>query len=334
MSMLHRRRPLARYLLASLVAVLVAAGCGGSSSSGGGGSGGKTYTVAMLHGLSNQFQTDIGKGAADVASKNGITFQQLYFNLNAQRESEYVSDLITKKVDLIIYGANDPNVALTNFKRIQAAHIPIVCFDTCVDPTLMPQYVKGFVTSDNPGLGNTIGQAASSYIKSKLNGKATVAFVTCDSQQVCGSRHAAITTALQGVQTQVVADQVALTADQVKSTCEGILTAHPDLDMFINDGLAMTVGCTAAVANLKRKTVVFGMDITTAIAQNVLAPDNILQATVGQDGVKMGGLSMQMAVDSLHNKPVDPANVLIPGKLYSRDNPQEAQAYVKAHPSG
>jgi hypothetical protein len=41
-----------------------------------------------------------------------------------------------------------------------------------------------------------------------------------------------------------------------------------------------------------------------------------------------------MAVDSLHNKPVDPANVLIPGKLYSRDNPQEAQAYVKAHPSG
>ena len=86
MSVLHRRRPLARYLLASLVAVLVAAGCGGSSSSGGGGSSGKTYTVAMLHGLSNQFQTDIGKGAADVASKNGITFQQLYFNLNAQRE--------------------------------------------------------------------------------------------------------------------------------------------------------------------------------------------------------------------------------------------------------
>jgi simple sugar transport system substrate-binding protein len=171
-------------------------------------------------------------------------------------------------------------------------------------------------------------------MRSKLNGKASIAFVTCDSQQVCGSRHAAINSALQGLQTQVVADQVALTADQVKSTCEGILTAHPDLDMFINDGLSMTVGCTAAVANLKRKTVVFGMDITTAIAQDVLAPDNILQATVGQDGLKMGSISMQMAVDSLHSKPVDPANVLIPGKLYSRDNPQEAQAYVNAHPSG
>jgi simple sugar transport system substrate-binding protein len=258
--------------------------------------------------------------------------QELYFNLNRQRENEYVSDLITKKVDLIIYGANDPNIALANFKRIQAANIPIVCFDTCIEPSLMSQYVKGFVTSDNEGLGTTIGQAAAAYIKSKLNGKASVAFVTCDSQQVCGVRHAAISKALEPVQVNVVANQVALTSDQVKTTCEGILTAHPDLDIVITDGLAMTVGCVAAIANLKKHTVVFGMDITSAIAQDVIAPDGILQATVGQDGIKMGQIAMQMAVDALNHKAIDPPTVLVPGKLYSRANPEDAKAYLKAHP--
>lgn len=326
--MFGRKRAVA--VAAAFCASLLVA-CGGSNNSAGTSGCSKTYTVAMLHGLANQFQTDIGKGAQQVASQNCINFQELYFNLDAQRENADVTDLITKKVDLIIYGANDPNVALVNFQRIKAAHIPIVCFDTCIDPTQMPQYVKGFVTSDNQGLGTTIGTAAANYIKTKLNSTASVAFVTCDSQEVCGTRHAAITQALSGLSLNIVANQVALSSDQVKTTCEGILTAHPNLDMIINDGLAMTVGCVAAVGNLKRKTVVFGMDITSAIAQDVLAPDNILQATVGQDGIAMGTTAMQMAVDTLHGKAIAQPNLLIPGKLYSRDNPADAQNYISTH---
>ena len=324
------RRPLLS-AVAAVAIVLFVGGCGSSSNNTSSGGCSKKYTVGILHGLANQFQSDIGKGAADIASQNCVTVQELYFNLNSQRENEYVTDLITRKVNLIIYGANDPNVALVNFKRIQAASIPIVCFDTCIAPDLMPQYTKGFVTSDNPGLGTTIGQAAANYIRSKLNGKATVAFVTCDSQEVCGTRHSAISAALQGLQIQQVADQVALSADQVKTTCEGILTANPNLDMIINDGLAMTVGCTAAVANLHKSTVVFGMDITSAIAQDVLTANGPLQATVGQDGIKMGQVAMQMAVDVLNNKSIAQPNVLIPGKLYSRDNPQDVQAYLDTH---
>jgi sugar transport system substrate-binding protein len=287
--------------------------------------------VAILHGLANQFQSDIGTGAAQVAKENNIEFQELYFNLNSQRENEYVSDLITKKVDLIIYGANDANIALANFKRIQAAKIPIVCFDTCIEPSLMPQYVVGFVTSDNEGLGTTIGRAAADYIKTKFGGKASVAFVTCDTEQVCGVRHAAINKALESVQVQVVANQVALSADQVKTTCEGILTAHPDLNIVITDGLAMTVGCVAAIANLKRPTVVFGMDITSAIAQDLLSSNGVLQATIGQDGTKMGQIAMQMAVDTLNHKTINPPTVLVPGKLYTRANSQDAETYLSSH---
>jgi ABC-type sugar transport system substrate-binding protein len=326
-----------RVSISVVVVVLVAGACSSSNKTTGGSAGcDKTYTVAMLHGLANQFQSDIGKGAASLGSRNCIKFQQLYFNLNSQRENAYVSDLITKQVDLIIYGANDPNIALVNFKRIKAAGIPIVCFDTCIEPSQMPQYVKGFVTSDNSQLGTTIGQEASDYIKSKLNGSATVAFVTCDSQQVCGVRHKAIDAALAaaGVNAQVVGNQVALTSDEVKTTCEGILTAHSDLDLFITDGLAMTVGCTAAVANLKRSAKVFGMDITSAIAQDVLAPDDVLQATVGQDGIKMGTIAMQMAIDALKSKPIQPFTVLIPGKLYSRADPGPVQDYLNSHPTG
>src|SRR6266545_5124954 len=86
----------------SVIAIALVAGACSSSKGATGGAAGcdKTYTVAMLHGLANQFQSDIGKGAASLASRNCITFQQLYFNLNSQRENAYVADLITKQVDL------------------------------------------------------------------------------------------------------------------------------------------------------------------------------------------------------------------------------------------
>jgi sugar transport system substrate-binding protein len=321
------RRVHVRDLAAVAVALALAACSGTAPTTSGTGSG---KSVAMLNPFANPFQTDIARGGKALAEKNGVTFSSLNFAANSQTEAQYVSDVISKKVNVVIYGANDPNIALANIKKIREAGIHVVCFDSCIEPNLIPQYVKGFVTSDNTALGRVTGEQAAEYIKTKLNGKAKIAFVTCDSQTVCRERHDAQVKALEAVQTTVVDNQVAIESDKVKAVTEGILQAHPDLDMIITDGLPQTEGATAAIRNLGKKVVVFGMDITPAIAQDLLATDNILQVAVGQDGIKMGEISTQMALDVLNGKDPSPASVLIEGKVYSRANQADVQAYLNS----
>jgi simple sugar transport system substrate-binding protein len=217
---------------------------------------------------------------------------------------------------------------LANIKRILDAGIPVVCFDSCIDPSLLSQYVKGFVTSDNTALGKTTGEQAAEYIKTTLGGKAKIAFVTCDSQTVCQERHAAQVKALEGLDVEVVDNQVAIESDKVKAVTESILQAHPDLNMIITDGLPQTEGTTAAIRNLKKDVVVFGMDMTPAIAQDLLADDNILQVAVGQDGIGMGTIATQMALDVFDGKTPNPSTVLIPGHVYSRADPADVQSYL------
>jgi simple sugar transport system substrate-binding protein len=312
--------------------LFVAVSCAPSAPAGSPGAPGGQQKVAMLNPLANQFQSDIVKGARELAQKNNIEFSDLNFNTNSQTEAQFVADLITKKVNVIIYGVNDPKIALNNMQRIKDAGIKVVCFDSCLEENVQQQFVEGFATSDNADMGKQTGMLAADYIRTKLGGKAKIAFVTCDVVLVCRMRSEQQKKALEGLDIKIVADQIANTPDAVKTTSEGILQANPDLDMFITDGLSMTVGTVAAVRNLRTKTVVFGMDITSAIAQDLLASDGILQASVGQDGIKQGTVAMQMAIDALGGKKPSPFQVLIPGIVYKRDNPQLAQDFINSHP--
>jgi simple sugar transport system substrate-binding protein len=312
--------------------LFVAVSCAPSAPAGSPGAPGGQQKVAMLNPLANQFQSDIVKGARELAQKNNIEFSDLNFNTNSQTEAQFVADLITKKVNVIIYGVNDPKIALNNMQRIKDAGIKVVCFDSCLEENVQQQFVEGFATSDNADMGKQTGMLAADYIRTKLGGKAKIAFVTCDVVLVCRMRSEQQKKALEGLDIKIVADQIANTPDAVKTTSEGILQANPDLDMFITDGLSMTVGTVAAVRNLRTKTVVFGMDITSAIAQDLLASDGILQASVGQDGIKQGTVAMQMAIDALGGKKPSPFQVLIPGIVFKRDNPQLAQDFINSHP--
>jgi sugar transport system substrate-binding protein len=323
----------ARGLVAIAAAALFAAGCGsddeeGATAAKNGADGAEGKKVVMIAPFANPFQTSVRRGAEAVAADNGVEMTYLNFNANSQLETQHVNDAITQDPDLVIYGANDAKVSLAGFRRISDAGIPIVCFDTCIEPAEQPKYTEAFVTSDNAQLGDLSGTAAAEYIESELGGSATIAFITCNTQSACRDRFATQTEALGAIEYEEVANQVAVESDKVKQTAEGIVQANPDLDMIVTNGLPQTEGAAAAVTNLGSDAVVFGMDMTSSVAQALLEEGGPLQATVGQDGTEIGTISMQLAVDILNGKPPTEFDHLVPGTPYSRSDPAAVEEFL------
>lgn len=326
-------RSLTLAALCGTVALGVAA-CGSSNPSKSAGSSGASSssnkTVAMLAGLANPFQADVHNGVDSVAQAQGYTVRYYNYDDNSQTEASDVSNIITSKPALVLYGVSNSSVSLANFRRLKAAGIPVVCFDVCLNTNVEQQYAHAFVTSNNTVIGNITGTLAAKYIRQHLGGSATVAYITCNTETVCQQRFSAQQQALKSVKLTSVANQAVIDPSQVISTVSSILQAHPDLQVIITDGLSETEGAAAAVKNQKAHAVVFGMDITPSIAQDLLVPGGPLQVAVGQDGVKIGQLAMQMGLSVLAGKEPSPFETTVPGKLYQRSDPATVRAYLAA----
>jgi simple sugar transport system substrate-binding protein len=75
---------------------------------------------------------------------------------------------------------------------------------------------------------------------------------------------------------------------------------------------------------------VFGTDISTQIADFILAEDNILQATTGQDPVGTAQGAYEMAKKILAGEENDPHSVELPGIVYDRANPATTEEFIAA----
>jgi len=316
------------FLVAALSVAIIGWGFLRSSTASGASSAGHKVTIAMLAGLANPFQSDVLSGVQSIAKADNATVKYYNYNDDSLTEASDVSDIIVSKPDLVLYGVSNSSVSLANFKRLKQAGIPVVCFDVCLEPNVEKTYAHGFVTSNNQCIGNITGTLAATYIKQKLKGSATVAFITCNTESVCQTRFAAQQAALKAVKVMEVANEVEIDPSAAQSAAEDILVAHKGLDMIITDGLSETEAAAAAVSDLKDHTVVFGMDITPSIARDLLAPDGPLQAAVGQNGVKIGQLAATIGLGVLAGKNPATWQVTVPGKLYLRSDPAGVKAYL------
>lgn len=132
---------------------------------------------------------------------------------------------------------------------------------------------------------------------------------------------------------EVVARQDAWMAEKAVGVVEGILTAHPEVNLIWAANEGGTVGSVTAVRNAGKggQIAVFGTDISEQIAGFLLANDNILQAVTGQKPFEIGTQAIVTAVKSLRNEKVEKA-VRLPGMLFARRQPEavkEYQEYLK-----
>lgn len=302
-------------------------GAPGASAPGASTAGAKRLTIAGIGFQDDQFFKLVELGMKDAASKRGVDFSPSSSAGSLDKEISLLDTFTTKQVDAVCVAPLSQKASVPALKRAHEAGIKIVTFDSPVNA----DFPASSIRSDQEALGGPTGEEASEFIRRKLGGKAKVAILSymalapeAASQRTRGFEEAI--KALPGV--RIVARQDAWLANEAATVAEGILTAHPDLDVIWAANEGGTVGAVTAVRSAGRsgKVAVFGTDISEQIASFLLAEDGILQAVTGQKPFEIGARAVDAAVRSVRGEAVE-KRVFLPGQLFTRRRPNDVKKY-------
>ena len=255
---------------------------------------------------------------------------------DASKEAQAYQDLLSKQVDAVFSSPFDATGSVTGLKALSDGGIPVICYNTCINPDDMAKYVKGFVLSDNASLGALTANVAVDYINKNMAGQdIVVADLNCDKFDVCKLRTKGFYDTLDksGIKYKVAQRETSYIADQTLGVAEGILTAHPDVNVFWSATDGGGAGEVKAVDNQGKtgKTFVFSTDMTQTLGQALLAEPPVLITTTGQDGDGQGAALVAMAETIASGGTPAQTTVLVPGVNFNRDNPDAVNAWLAAN---
>jgi ribose transport system substrate-binding protein len=258
---------------ASVAALLVAgaavtAGCGSSKSSGSGsstataGSNGSSKQVVI--GLSNQtmavtFPVGLAKGAQREADRVGAKLIVLDSKGDVQKQGSDMQDLGAQKVSGILLVPNSPGPAGAMVDRAAAAGIPVASVhgNVGVGTATKPYDKLSFTINEN---ADELGHLEAGLAKAALPQGGKIAIITgAAGFQENTSWTAGFKADLAGGRYDIVATQPGdWTAQKGQAACQGILSAHPDIQLFYALSDDMANGCAKAVAAAKSKAMILG----------------------------------------------------------------------------
>jgi ABC-type sugar transport system substrate-binding protein len=242
---------------------------------------------------------------------------------------ELVNTYISRGVDAIILSPLSFTASVQALKQANDKEIKIILYNTGVDA----DFYSTLIESSHEVLGQSTGKVARKYILEKLGGKAKIGivdFVALLPEQ-SNARSEGFLSQLKDLPgVEVVAAQSAWLAEAATQVAGDIITANPSINVIYacNDG--GTVGATMAVKNAGKagKIVVFGIDGNEQLANFMLSPDNILQATTAQQPYAIGKKTIEMSLKAVKGEAMD-KHIIVPGILLDRANPDGLKAFLK-----
>lgn len=219
----------------------------------------------IVIGLSNQtmastFPVALAKGAQEEADRLGVKLVVLDSKGDVQQQGSDMQDLIAQKVSGILIVPNSPGPAQAMVDAAVAAGIPVASVHGTVGtgPTDVPYSKLNFTINEN---ANTLGHDEASLAKQALPNGGKVAIITG------AAGFLENTTWTAGFKSdlaaagdfQIVATQPGDWTEQAgQAACQGILNAHPDVDLFYALSDDMATGCAAAIAAVHSHAKVLG----------------------------------------------------------------------------
>jgi simple sugar transport system substrate-binding protein len=335
-------RPRFSWRLTAIAAVsaLVLAACGddGGGSGTASGGGGEEISVGAIYLDTQGFYAGVRKGIQDGAKEAGQPVKVVETNAqgDASKESNFINTLVNSQTKAIILSAVSAEGSVPAIRAASQAKIPVICYNTCVTPEAMDQYVYAYAFGDPVKFGADLGGAAADYFTKANITAPKIGVLNCEFVEVCKLRRQGFEQALKAKVPgyEIVANQEGTILDKAISVGENILTANPDLDAFFGESGGATLGAVKAVQNRKRegKTVVFGSDMTTEIAQ-ALADHTILKAEVDVSGQAAGRIAVEQAIKAANGEP-KPAEVNVPVPIDLYTTPEDAEKWLAEHPDG
>jgi len=285
----------------------------------------KKLTIGLaVANLNADFFNQIKQSVEAAAKKKGVTVITVDAQGDGALQVTQIQQLITRKVDALIYIPAGATAAGVPVKAAKAAGIPVVAVDR--NPPDAPG--DTFIATDSVAAARMLGE----HVIKLTGGKGAIGVI----QGQLGTtpeldRDQGFSEAIaKAPGLKVVAKLPSTTwgQDEGFKISQGMLQRDPKITVFFGRADALALGAVQAVrvAGLNHKIIVVGFDGDVAGLKAVKS--GVLDATMTQRTQAMGRLSLDAALDLIAGKKL-PQQQLQPAALTTRDNVDQ---YIAEHP--
>jgi ribose transport system substrate-binding protein len=255
----------------------------------------ETYIPLISKGFQHQFWQAVKSGAEQAAKDFNVkvSFEGPESEAMVDKQIDMLSAALGKKPKAIGFAALDSKAALPLLKKAQAAHIPIVAFDSGVDSDIPVTTA----TTDN----KAAAALAADKLAELIGKEGEVAVVAHDQTSRTGiDRRDGFVERMKAAYPKVKIVSIQYGAgDQLKSTeiTKSILQAYPRLKGAFGTNEGSAIGVLNGVKEMKRKLVVVGYD--SGKQQKDAIRDGSMAGAITQNPVGIGYKTVEAAVKAL-----------------------------------
>ncbi|MBP0942793.1 sugar ABC transporter substrate-binding protein [Pseudomonas alliivorans] len=273
--------------------------------------------------LQADFFNQIKQSVEAAGKEKGIKVITVDAQGNSATQVSQVQDLITRKIDALIYIPAGATAAGVPVKAAKAAGIPVIA----VDRNAPDAPGDTFIASDSVAAARTLAE----YVGKVTGGKGRVAILqgqigtSPENDRAKGFSEGLAK--FPGL--KVVAEQPAEWAqDRGFAVAQDMLQRDPNITVFFGRADAMALGAAQAVkvANLEQPVTIVGFDGDVAGLKAVA--NGTLSATMTQQAQKMGRLALDSAIALKEGKTV-PKEQLQEAILTTKEN---VAPFIANHP--
>ena len=273
--------------------------------------------------LQADFFNQIKQSVEAAGKEKGIKVITVDAQGNSATQVSQVQDLITRKIDALIYIPAGATAAGVPVKAAKAAGIPVIA----VDRNAPDAPGDTFIASDSVAAARTLAE----YVGKVTGGKGRVAIL--QGQIGTSPENDRAKGFSEGLKKfpdlKVVAEQPAEWAqDRGFAVAQDMLQRDPNITVFFGRADAMALGAAQAVkvANLEQPVTIVGFDGDVAGLKAVAS--GTLSATMTQQAQKMGRLALDSAIALKEGKTV-PKEQLQEAILTTKEN---VAPFIANHP--
>lgn len=198
--------------------------------------------------LSNPFFVNVKKGIDNEAKANGSKVETFDAQNDSSKQNNQISDLITKKVDVIIVNPVDSDAIVPSVKKANQAGIPVIACDRGSNGGK----VVTTVASDNV----KAGKMAAQFLADQVGSNAKVAELEgTPGADAAVQRGKGFDAAIKGNLDLVTKQSANFDRAKGLSTMQNILQAHSDIKGVFAQNDEMALGAAKAIKNQDIKIV-------------------------------------------------------------------------------
>jgi ribose transport system substrate-binding protein len=253
------------------------------------------YIPLISKGFQHQFWQAVKQGADQAAKdyKVKVSFEGPETEQQVDKQIDMLSAALAKKPAAIGFAALDSKAAIPLLKKAQAAHIPVIAFDSGVD-------------SDIPLTTATTNNVAAAALAAdkmaeKIGGKGEVAVIAHDQTSTTGTgRRDGFLNQIKAKYPNIKVVDVQYGGDQLKSAeiAKALVQAHPNLKGIFGTNEPGAIGAGKGIKEAKKTgIVIIGFD--SGKAQKDMINDGTIAGSITQNPVGIGYKTVEAAVKAL-----------------------------------